>query len=432
MPPIYDPNDPAYLDRRSLDEELTRVFDLCQGCRMCVGYCDAFPVLFEAADRYDQDVTRLSAQERAAVVDACFQCKLCTVRCPYVPPHEWALDFARLMQRARAVQRSEERVDVRERLTDVALASMNVTGPLGSALAPLANRALRPGSPVRMVGERFAGIAARRRLPSYARRRFSSWFRARRAPAIAESTGSAALYPSCFVEYMEPGIGAATTAVLERLGVRVRLAEPRRCCGAPWLHQGQLDRFRAQASVVAAGLAAALDAGAEVIVVPQPTCAYVLRHDYPAYLGTETAARVGRAVRDPSDYVMELVRSGVALPEPSRELGAVTYHAACHLQAQGRGLRARDLLERLGARVSVVARCSGIDGTWGWRTSAQPTSVRMAQRLARDVRGRGSSVVVGDCHLANTALDEQLGISPQHPMELVAEALGVVPEPIVE
>jgi len=433
MSTTYDPNDPVYLDRADLDVELDRVFDLCQGCRMCLGYCDAFPALFDAVDRHDGEASRLSRAERDAVVDACFQCKICTVRCPYVPPHEWMLDFARLMQRARAQRAGEEPVLAKARITDMALGAMDLTGPLGSALAPVANRALRVGSPMRMVAERYAGIAASRRLPTYARQRLSSWFRARLAPWIPEPVATVALDPTCFVEYMEPRIGKAAVAVYERLGVRVRLPERVRCCGAPWLHQGNLAAFRRAASRVVADLVRALDAGAEAIVVAQPTCGYVIRRDYPDYLATEDARRVAAATRDVSEFLVELVRQGrVELPAPEHQPGQVTYHAACHVQAQGVGLRGRDLLRSLGAEVRVVTRCSGIDGTWGWRAENQATSVRMGERLGSEVGKAGTAQIVGDCHLANTVIEEQVGRGARHPIELVADVLGVAQTTVEE
>ncbi len=432
MSTVYDPLDSRYLDDADLAEELDRVFDLCQGCRMCLSYCDAFPRLFDAVDRHDGDARQLDATERAQVIDACFQCKLCAVRCPYVPPHEWALDFPRLMARAQATARRHEPRVSRRRLEDAALASMDQTGPIGSALAPIVNRALEPGSRLRRLGERSVGIAAGRRLPSYARERFSRWFARHRATAPAEGRDGVVLMATCFVEYMAPRIGVASVRVLESHGCRVDVPQRQLCCGAPWLHQGNLSRFRAQAARVVDELVGWLDRGATAVVVTQPTCGYVMRHDYAAYLGSEEARRVSAAVRDVSEFVVERARSGVPLPSPAREPGTVTYHVACPTQAQGAGLRGRDLLRLLGASVRVVDRCAGIDGTWGWRVEHQATSVRYAKRVADAVLGAASDVVVGDCHLANTVIDEQLGIAVGHPIELAAALLGLEGEEDVQ
>ena len=54
MTTTYDPYHPQYLDEGDVRAELTRVFDLCHGCRLCVNLCSSFPTLFEFADRdYD-------------------------------------------------------------------------------------------------------------------------------------------------------------------------------------------------------------------------------------------------------------------------------------------------------------------------------------------------------------------------------------------
>jgi Fe-S oxidoreductase len=77
--------------------------------------------MFKFVDANDGDVSALTDAEHDQVVDECYQCKLCYVKCPYVPPHEWELDFPRLMSRVHAV-RQKQGVGVKERLTDQFLA----------------------------------------------------------------------------------------------------------------------------------------------------------------------------------------------------------------------------------------------------------------------------------------------------------------------
>ena len=89
-----------------LDEELRRVFDVCHGCRRCFNLCDSFPKLFDLID--DSDSGELDTVESAdfkPVVDACTLCDMCYMtKCPYVPPHEFNIDFPHLMLRYRAIQ----------------------------------------------------------------------------------------------------------------------------------------------------------------------------------------------------------------------------------------------------------------------------------------------------------------------------------------
>ena len=47
MTTTYDPFHPQYFDEADLREELTRVYDLCHGCRLCFKFCTSFPTLFD-------------------------------------------------------------------------------------------------------------------------------------------------------------------------------------------------------------------------------------------------------------------------------------------------------------------------------------------------------------------------------------------------
>lgn len=94
--------DEAFYDEVALDAELRRVFDICHGCRRCFNLCDSFPSLFDMIDESpNEEVEDLSAGQIKAVVDECTLCDMCfMVKCPYVPPHEFDLDFPHLMKLA--------------------------------------------------------------------------------------------------------------------------------------------------------------------------------------------------------------------------------------------------------------------------------------------------------------------------------------------
>jgi ferredoxin len=122
---IYDPHHPKYLDEADVRDELTRVYDLCHGCRLCFKFCSSFPTLFSYVDQHDdQDAARLTKGEQDQVIDECFQCKLCDINCPYTPAkgHEWQLDFPRLMLRADAMRHATGQVPVRKKVTTAAMA----------------------------------------------------------------------------------------------------------------------------------------------------------------------------------------------------------------------------------------------------------------------------------------------------------------------
>ncbi len=87
--------DPDFLDPQALDKELRRVFDLCHTCRRCFNLCDSFPRLFDLIDASPTgELDEVKSEDFAPVVEACTLCDMCFMtKCPYVPPHEWAIDF---------------------------------------------------------------------------------------------------------------------------------------------------------------------------------------------------------------------------------------------------------------------------------------------------------------------------------------------------
>jgi len=435
----YDPHDPVYLVESDLREEMVRVYDICHGCRLCFKFCTAFPTLFEYIDSFpSQDAAEMTPEQQDQVVEECFNCKLCYVNCPYTPGqgHEWNLDFPRLMLRAEAILVAKEKKLSRERISTEAVARTDLNGKLGTRLSGVVNRTIsKPGSLPRRLMSKTAGIASERILPLFARERFSTWFR-RRTPALGrDRQDTVALFPTCLVEYNQPAIGHDLVKVYEHNGVECELPEGMQCCGAPWLHSGELDKFVEQGRRNIAALAPHARRGHK-IVVPQPTCSYVLKKDYVDYIGGADAEAVASATRDSSEYLMELRKGeGTELVEdfdgdvPEQ----VTYHVPCHLRAQEIGLKSRDLMKAAGIKARLVQECSAIDGMWGYKEENYERSKKVAAKMARGVdqamKATGVRVVVGDCHLANGSIAEETGVVPMHPIQLVARAYGLPPEP---
>lgn len=435
MTTTYDPKDPNYLDEADVRGELTRVYDLCHGCRLCSEFCSSFPTLFEFIDRHDdQDAGRLTVAQQDQVIDECFQCKLCHVNCPYTPEvHVWAIDFPRLMLRADAMRHDTKQTSARDRLTTEFMGRTDLLGKVATAMEPLANKIVTApsGSVVRKVVEKVTGVSSVRLLPPYAKQRFSTWFARRPKLRIDKRQGRVAVYPTCFVEYQRPDIGHDLVKVYERNGIECLLAEGAGCCGAPFLHGGDLAQFNKIAEKNVAALAKSVRKGLD-IVVPQPTCGYVLKKDYVDYVGNDDARLVAAHTFDSSEYLMRVHKgegTSLDLEFDGDVPGTVTYHTPCHLKAQNIGLKSRDLIKLTGAKVKLVQQCSGVDGMWGLRAENTDISIPIAKKLGDEIRKAGGDVVAGDCNLANTAIAEQTGEDPLHPLQLIARAYGIQPEP---
>lgn len=429
----YDPKHEKYVDEADVREELTRVYDLCHGCRLCFKFCTSFPSLFEMIDAHDdQDAGRLTPAQQDRVIDECFQCKLCYVNCPYTPNlHEWALDFPRLMLRAEAMRYATGQKPLRQRITTHAMAHTDLLGTAATFVAPLANKvvAAPAGSLVRKVVAKVAGVSSVRLLPPYAKQRFSTWFAARTQRIEGVRQGCVTVYPTCLVEYQDVQVGKDLVGVFERNGIECSITTAG-CCGAPWLHAGDIKHFSKVAEKNVAALAAEIRKGTQ-IVVPQPTCGYVLKKDYIDYVGGPDAELVAANTFDAAEYLVKFHKTeGTGLnTEFTGEIPAtVTYHAPCHLRAQNIGFKSRDLMRLTGAEIRLVQQCSGIDGMWGFRAENEAISIPIAGKLAEQIRKAAGDVVTGDCHLANTAIAEQTGTRPLHPISFMARAYGIEPD----
>ena len=285
----YDPNHPKYLDEADVREELTRVYDLCHGCRLCFKFCTSFPTLFSYIDAHDdQDAGRLTPAQQDQVIEECFQCKLCYVNCPYIPElHEWALDFPRLMLRAQAMRHTTNQISLRDKATTQVMARTDMIGKVSVAAAPVVNKII--GAENGLTGPQgrrdhlgHLGPAAHPSLRPHALHDL-----VQEAGRVCGSpSGPAAPRCSRRVSWStrRPASARDLVQVYERNGIECTLTKTTGCCGAPWLHSGDIENFTKVAVQNVKALAESVRDGND-IVVPQPTCGYVLKKDYLDYVG---------------------------------------------------------------------------------------------------------------------------------------------------
>jgi ferredoxin len=161
-----DWKNPEFYDETYLHAEMERVFDVCHGCRRCVSLCDSFPTLFDLIDESDTfEVDGVDKADYGKVVDQCFLCDLCAeTKCPYLPPHEWALDFPHLMLRAKAQKFAKNDTKWRDRIitsTDPIFDAISTPG-----IAQLANAAAGSKT-LRKAGEALFGLHQDAPLPHF-------------------------------------------------------------------------------------------------------------------------------------------------------------------------------------------------------------------------------------------------------------------------
>jgi glycerol-3-phosphate dehydrogenase subunit C len=419
----YDPAEPKYWDGAALDKEIRRTFEICHGCRLCFKYCDAFPNLFSLLDqRYDGDVRRLNADDNARVMNACFQCKLCEVQCPYTERegHAFKLDFPALVHRYTAQRMKRIGLTVRDRV----LGNPDRAGTFARAsfgMANLANRARL----LRIFLEKVLGIHRDKLLPDFAGTTFEKW--AERSGKIkAAAGGEVVLFQTCYVQNNEPQIGRDTVEVLERNNVDVRCVKGLQCCGMPAWERGDLETLRRLARENLRILLPFVEKGAKVVAI-NPTCSMMMRREHPRLLDPadrSAAERVANAVRDPSEFLWSLRNESRFNTDFRSTPGMrVAYHAPCHLRAQAVGFKGRDLLRKIpGVTPSTVMECCGHDGTYAMTVEGFEPSARIGRKAFDEMKEAAAEVWATDCPLAAIQFKQHAGVQPMHPMTILARA----------
>jgi glycerol-3-phosphate dehydrogenase subunit C len=192
----------------------------------------------------------------------------------------------------------------------------------------------------------------------------------------------------------------------------------------PYLDGGAVDEAKALIRDNVTSLAAAVRERRE-IVVPGPTCGYMLKQEYPWLDGSEDARLVAEHTRDLFEYLAGLQAAGELDTNFRHPVGAVTYHVPCHLRAQNIGQKSADVLRAiLGAAVDVVEKCSAVDGTWGFKKEYYELSLKLAKPLF-DAFSAGASSAATDCPLAALQIEQGTGRKPKHPIEILATAYGL-------
>ena len=428
--------DPDFYDPEKLAEEERRVFDICHGCRRCFNLCDSFPRLFDLID--ESETGELDSVPDSAfqqVADACTLCDMCFMtKCPYVPPHEFNLDFPHLMLRHRAVEERQGRHGFADRV----LTRTDRNGRLASHAAPLANWANRRGNKLtRPVLERIVKVHRDAELPAFHGKTFEK--RAAAAPEVnrdAPAAGrKAVLYATCFVNYNNPSIGEATQAVLARNGVETEVVYPG-CCGMPRLEQGDLPGVAEAAKHTAASMAPWIEQGYKVIALV-PSCALMLKFEWPLIVQDDPAVqKLAESTMDIAEYVVDIARNE-GLAEGLKPLeGGVSLHLACHARAQNMGPKAAEMLRLIpDLELDVQERCSGHGGAWGIKKDNFEVALKVGRPVARKVASAGRRHLASECPLAGTHIVQGIekqsdGEAPahsqsHHPIELLARAYGL-------
>lgn len=431
---IIDWTDPDFLNAEKIDEEMRRVFDVCHGCRRCFNLCDSFPRLFDLVDASATgELDAVESTSFAPVVEACTLCDMCFMtKCPYVPPHEFNLDFPHLMLRYRAAEFQKGSVSAASK----ELSKTDRNGKIATTFSGIVNWAAE-NALTRSVAEHVFDIHKKASVPKYSGHTFVRQAKKNPLNVNVDAPGfgcKVVIYATCFANYNNPNLGMAARAVLAHNGVESEVVYPG-CCSMPALEQGDIAAVAKSAKHVAAELRPWIEKGYDVVSLI-PSCSLMLKSEWPLILpNDENVALLKKSTYDISQYIIKLSKE-VGLSPDLKSFGQnITLHIACHSRAQNIGNKAAEMLRLIpDTEIQVIERCSGHGGIWGMMKDNFEVALKVGQPVVRQSLKNNNTLVLSECPLAADHIIQgieqvnhnDLIFTGAHPIEIFAKAYGLV------
>ena len=393
-------------------EEAESILRSCVHCGFCNATCPTYQLLGDELDgprgRIYLIKQVLEGQPASAKtqlhLDRCLSCRNCETTCPS------GVDYHNLLDIGRAV-------------VDQAVARPPLQRALRSGLRNLASH---PAAFKRLVQ---LGRSVDSLLPAALKAKLP------RSPATAQARPQARherrvlLLEGCVQPGLAPNTNAATTRVLDRLGISVTPSPEAGCCGAVDYHLDAQARGLERARRNIDAWWPAIEAGAEAIVQTASGCGAFVK-DYAKMLhGDVQYASKARRVSELARDLVEVIAA-----EPLDKLAChsdqlLAVHCPCSLQhAQKLGGSVEALLKRLGFNLSNVPDghlCCGSAGTY---SLTQPQLARQLRDNKLDALESGRPDVIVSANIGCQSHLDGAGRTPvRHWIELLDEALAKSP-----
>jgi glycolate oxidase iron-sulfur subunit len=345
-------------------KEADSILRSCVHCGFCTATCPTYQLLGDELDGPRGRIYLIKqvmegvapTRETQQHLDRCLTCRNCESTCPSGVRYGHLVDIGRELVEERVKRPLAQRLlrsALREGLTRREL--FDPAMRLGQAVRPLLPAALKAKVP------------------------------ARRDPGATPDRAHARkvlMLDGCVQPAMAPGIDAATSRVLDALGVQTLVAERSGCCGAIRQHLGDPAGGRADARRNIDAWWSHIEGGVEALVINASGCGSMVKDyahllsDDPAY--ADKARRVSALTRDLAEFLS--TEKEALVERCSGATARVVFHPPCSLQ-HGQQIRGvvESLLAACGAEVLPFAEshlCCGSAGTYSVMQPALATQLR--------------------------------------------------------
>ncbi len=391
-------------------------YDSCISCTSCMGECPVAAVTnkFKGPKMMGPTEARFRYGEEGdfdSALQYCTNCKICDVSCPS------GVSISTLNM----VERGEYHRKHKNTLRNWIIAHGEVFGklirliPKGSYLANFGMSLMSKLSIFGMVG-----ISKERQLPAYASQSFKEQFKKYKQIPYDKKV---MFFPGCYINDNDPAVGMAFVKLMQGNHYEVVIDESFNCCGSPLVITGFIDEANKHAHHNTSLLSRAVAKGYPIVACCT-SCSLMLKQEYTELFANEEASENAAHVYDACEFLEILEENG----EWVAPLGAINetmaYHAPCHIRAQGIGLPAMRLLDKVPDLkvVNADGGCCGISGNYGFKAECYDISMAIGETLFNRLEEIGAPMVLSDCGTCRMQIVHGTNRSVKHPVQVLADS----------
>ena len=418
-----DEFEPVDIFPSSEDMDLRPGADNCYKCTSCDTSCPVAEVDedFPGPKFQGPEQWRLKRHEDVDIDDSIMSCSNC-MRCDDACPSSVPLSQMHNTARGEYVEEHLNKLS-REYLRNRMLANYRTLASIGSKIPRISNFFMRLGI-TSTLGAKIMGMPTERDMPQFATETFRQWFKKRGGSKVSNPDKQVAYFHGCYSNYNTPEVGKAMVRVFESFGYEV-LVPKQQCSGTPMFANGMLKDARREAEVNVRELGKAIDNGADVIA-SCTSCSMALRQEYPELFDIDGVDELSKRTYEAMEFLRIHEDLHGAIQESEVDPQAFAYHAPCHARNQGLDRQAVELFRELdGAHVEDVGEsCSGISGTYGWKSEKYETSMKIGAEMFDHMEHAEGEVGMTECPTCAMQMNHGTGYEIRHPLELLEEAVA--------
>ena len=385
------------------DDELST----CVGCGLCLPHCPTFRVTNEEAlSPRGRIATIRSIQyeglhiddQVSEILNTCVQCRGCEPACPSGVP------YGRLIEAAKNE-----------------LAAQHRSAPWWQRFSLRLlrhHRLLLIGTPILAVAQRLHLIPKRAGLSTLPMRLGP--------PVVATSLAPDVwLFTGCVMDAWQRSTHRSVAALIEAAGFSYGIpTKAGSCCGALHSHAGLTHEAQSLAKSVMTSMP-----GASPIIVDSAGCGAALK-DYGHLLGTPEAVAFSERVFDVHEWLEPHIKSVIATHVPDGDKIDVVIQDPCHLRhVQKAHLAVRSILAPVAHLIELDddGLCCGAGGAYSVVEPELAGQIR--DRKVRNISAKSptAKTLVASANPGCLMYLQGAGLVVKHPVDILAEALGLVP-----